>query len=183
MTDRKILRLCTLGAAALLVSGHSPYRQWYVYRARHLVVVADQARPGAFALATTVAFAVAARWPPSNAVAAAAQTPTEVVKLLRSGQLPVGIVPAAEAQEAFAGTGPFSDADGVPLRAIAVLGGSLLVVLEGFDRERARDIAQAVVEYRGTWPMRAKPARGPAPIPFHPGALDYYESRTGAKSG
>ena len=177
MTDRKLVRLAVLGVAAVLVSGHSPYRQWYVYRANHLVVVGDKLRPGAFALTTAVAAAIATRWPASRAVAASVQTPVEVVKLLRSGQLPVGLIPAAEAREAFEGRGQFADDDKVPLRAVAVLGDSLLVVLDRFDRERARDIAQALAEHRHSLPVPQKAAlRGPAPIPFHPGALDYYAS-------
>ena len=183
MTDRKIARLAVLGMAGVLMSGHSPYRQWYVYRAQHLVVVADKARPGAFKLATAVASVIATRWPASRAVAAAVQTPVDVVKLLRSGQLPVGLLPLQEAQEAIEGRGRFADGDKVPLRAVAVLGGNLLVVLEGFERERARDIAQAVAEYEGSWPGAAKPARGPAPIPLHPGALDFYDAIGPPKGG
>ena len=177
MTDRKLVRLAVLGVAAVLVSGHSPYRQWYVYRANHLVVVGDKLRPGAFALTKAVAFAIVTRWPASRAVAASVETPVEVVKLLRSGQLPCGLIPSATAQEAFEGRGHFADDDKVSLRVVAVLGDSLFVVLDRFDRERARDIAQALSEHRSNLPLPRKSAlRGPAPIPFHPGALDYYAS-------
>jgi len=69
----------------------------------------------------------------------------------------------------------------VPLRAVAVVGGDLLVVLEGFARERAREIAQALVESRGQGPLAKKASlRSPAPVPFHPGALDYYERLKGS---
>lgn len=175
MTDGKRVRLAVLGVAAVLISGHSPYRQWYAYRANHLVVVSDKLRPGAFTLAMSVASAIASRWPASRAVAASVGTPVEAVKLLRSGQLPVGLIPAAEAQEAFEGRGPFVDDEKVPLRAVAVLGDSVLVVLDRFERERARDIAQALSEGRHRLPLPAEAVlHGPAPIPFHPGALDYY---------
>jgi TRAP-type uncharacterized transport system substrate-binding protein len=177
MTDRKIVRLAVLGVAAVLSSGHTPYGQWYAYRAKHLIVVSDKERSGALPLASAAAAAIAARWPESRAVAASAQTVVEVVKLLRSGQLPVGLVPKAAAQEAFEGRGPFADDDKVPLRVISVLGDDLLVVLDGFTRERARDIAQAIAEAGIAWPGGARPARGPASIPLHAGALDYYEGR------
>ena len=172
----KLLTLALLGAAAALLPGHSPYRQWYAYRAKHLIVVTDEVRPGALAVATAIASAIAARWPETKAVAAAARSPAEVVKLLSSGQLQVGLVPAADALEALEGRGRF---DGkVPLRAVAVIGGDLLVVLESCARERARAIAQALAESRAEGPLAEKPPlRGPAPIPYHPGALEYYEGR------
>ena len=177
MTERRLLALSLLGAAAALLPGHSPYRQWYAYRAKHLVVVTDEARPGALAVATAVATAIAARWPETKAVAAAARTPREVVRLLSSGQLQVGLLPAADAREAFDGRGNFADDGKVPLRAVAMLGGDLLVVLENCDRQRAYDIAQALAESRDGVPVGEKPSlRGPAPIPFHPGALDYLEA-------
>jgi TRAP-type uncharacterized transport system substrate-binding protein len=179
MNERRLLTLSLLGAAAALLPGHSPYRQWYAYRAKHLVVVTDEARPDALAVAAAVASAIAARWPETKAVPAAARTPAEVVKLLSSGQLQVGLLPAAEALEAFEGRGRFAGDGKVPLRAVAVLGGDLLVVLESCDRQRAHDMAQALAESRDGVPLAEKPSlRRPAPIPFHPGALDYFEGRT-----
>jgi TRAP-type uncharacterized transport system substrate-binding protein len=174
--ERKLAALLLLGAAWVLLPGHSPYLQWYAYRAKHLVVVTDDARPGAFAVAAAVASAVAARWPESKAIPAAARTSTEVVKLLRSGQLQVGLVPASVAFDAFEARGRFSGDAKVPLRALAVLGGDLLVVLESYAPEKARTLAQAVAESGNERRIAAKPQ---APIPFHPGALDYYERRNG----
>jgi TRAP-type uncharacterized transport system substrate-binding protein len=182
MSERKLLTLSLLGAAATLLPGHSPYRQWYAYRAKHLIVVTDEARPGALAVATAVASAIAARWPETKAVAAAARTPHEVVKLLSSGQLQVGLLPAADAREAFDGRGRFAGDGKVPLRAVAMVGGDLLVVLESCDRQRAHDIAQALAESRDGVPPGERPSfRGPSPIPFHPGALDYLEAGAAPK--
>ena len=184
MSKRRLLALSLLGAAAALLPGHSPYRQWYVYRATHLIIVTDEARPGALAIASAVASAISARWPQTKAVPAAARTPVEVVKLLSTGQLQVGLLPAAEALEALEGRGRFAEEGKVPLRALAVLGGDLLIVLEGCAWQRAYDIAQALVESREKGPLAKKRSlQGPAPIPFHPGALDYFEGRTAAKEG
>jgi TRAP-type uncharacterized transport system substrate-binding protein len=166
MTDRKLTALVLLGVAGLVLPGHSPYLQWYAYRAKHLVVVADQARPGALELANAVASAVAARWPETKAIAAAARSSAEVVALLNSGQLQVGLLPAAAALEAVEGR--------VPLRAVASVGEEVLVVLESFAPDRAGAIAQALVETRGNGPFAAKPALRRTPIPLHPGAARYY---------
>jgi TRAP-type uncharacterized transport system substrate-binding protein len=179
--SNRLLTLSVLAVAATLLPGHSPYRQWYAYRAQHLVVVTDEARPGALAVASAIASAIAARWPETRSVPAAARSPTEVVKLLSSGQLQVGLVPVADALEAFDGRGRFADVGKVSLRAVATIGDDLLVVLESCGRERVRAIAQALAEFRGDGPLPKKASlRGAAPIPFHPGVADYYESSTAA---
>ena len=178
MTERlagRVRALALLLLAGTLLPGHSPYVQWYAYRAKHLVVVTDEATPGAFAAASSVASALAARWPQSKAVAAVARSPREVVSLLRSGQLQIGLLPANVALDAFEGRGAFSATGKVQLRAVAVVGGDLLVVMEGYPRENARTIARALREGRAG-ADRAPPR---SPIPFHPGALDDYAARQG----
>ena len=170
MTIEKIARTAVLGAAGLLLLGHSPYRQWYAYRAKHLVVVSAESRPGSAALAQAVAEAIAAGVPGSKAVPAAVHTSSDVVKLLRSGQLQVGLLPSADARQAFEGTGLFAEEGPVPLRTVAILGDDLLVVLESYPPARSRDLARAIAARPGKWP-EIVPARfqGAPPIPFHEG--------------
>jgi len=143
--------------------GHSPYRQWYVFRAKHLIVVTDDANPKAFPLAEEVAATLAARIPESKAMAARAKTPSDVVKLLRSHQLPVGLLPIDDALEAFHAS--------VPLRTLAVFGTYLLVTLEDYSRDKAQQIVKSLAQHPSL-------AKGKPPIPFHPGAADYYEGRS-----
>jgi TRAP-type uncharacterized transport system substrate-binding protein len=166
-----------LGAAWLLLPGHSPYKQWYVYRAKHVVVVADRSRPGAFSTATAVAAAVAAQWPQSKAVAAAARSSRDIVSMLETGQLQVAVLSCAVALEAIEGRGAFAESGKVPLRALAVLGDEVVVTVEGYPADRAALIAQALAE-SGRW-TAAQPPQGFS-IPFHRGALDYYARRRGA---
>jgi len=42
---RRALRLSVGAAAALLLSGHTPYRQWVVYRKKHLLIGCHKADP------------------------------------------------------------------------------------------------------------------------------------------
>ncbi len=184
MGSSRLARALLLGAAGALLLGHSPYRQWYVFRAKHLVVVTSDGLPGAFALAEAVAGAIAARLPETKALPATARASAEVVRLLRSRQLQVGLIPPADALEALQGKGRFSDDAPVPLRALASLGSYLLVVLDEYPRDKAFRIVRTVAEYPGSWPLPQKPVlRGQAPIPFHPGALDYYEGRPAPSGG
>ena len=165
------MRLMLAGGVALLLMGHSPYRQWYAFRAKHLIVVTDDANPKAFPLAEQVAATIAARIPESKAMAAKAKTPTDVVKLLRSHQLQVGLLPIDDALEAFQQRGKFSQDAPVPLRTLAVFGTYLLVTLEDYSRDKAQQIVKSLAEHPGL-------AKGKPPIPFHPGAADYYEGRS-----
>src|SRR2546430_12871813 len=105
----RLVNLMLLGVAAALLPGHSPYRQWYAYRAAHLVVVTDEMRPGALDVASAVASAIKARWPETKAVPAAARAPVEAVQLLSRRPLQVGLLPAALAVEALEGRGTFAD--------------------------------------------------------------------------
>jgi NAD(P)-dependent dehydrogenase (short-subunit alcohol dehydrogenase family) len=52
---RRLVRRVLAGAGALLLMGHSPYRQWVVFRETHLIVVAGDDVPGAFAVAEEIA--------------------------------------------------------------------------------------------------------------------------------
>jgi len=171
MTDggaRRLLPFAFLAAASVLLPAHSPYAQWYAYRAKHLVVVTDEARPGAFAAASSVAAALAERWPESKAVAAAARSAEEVVSLLRSGQLQVAILGAKDAADAIEGRGRFAASGKVPLRALAVVRGDPVVVLESYPAERARRIARCLSPQG----VPEKPLR--PPIPLHSAALEFY---------
>lgn len=164
------MRLLLVGGAALLLMGHSPYRQWYVFRAKHLIVVTDDVNSNAFPLAEEVAAVIAARLPESKAMAARAKSPSDVVALLRSHQLQLGLLPIDDALEAFQQT--------VPLRTLAVFGTYLLVALEDYSRDKAQQIAKTLAEHPGSWSTPDRPlAKSKPPIPFHPGALDYFEGR------
>jgi len=170
MIERILARISLVGLAGLLLLGHSPYRQWYAYRAKHLVVVSAESPRGSGPLAEAVAEAIAAAVPDSRAVAAVVRTTSDVVKLLSSGQLQVGLLPSADARHALDGTAGFAEQGPVPLRALAVIGDDVLVVLEAYPSVRARDVARAVRSHAGKWPDVVPAAfPGAPPIPFHSG--------------
>jgi len=168
MIERRLARASLVGVAGLLLLGHSPYRQWFAYRAKHLVVVSAESRPGAAALAEAVAGAIAAGLPESKAVATLVRTTSDVVSLLGSGQLQVGLLPSTDARHALAGTAAFAEQGPVPLRAVAVIGDDLLVVLETYPAAKARDLARAIRSHPAKWPEVVPAAfQGAPPIPFH----------------
>ena len=170
MIERSLARVSLLALAGLLLLGHSPYRQWFAYRAKHLVVVSAESQPGVAALAEGVAAAIAAGVPESKAVATVVRTTADVVSLLSSGQLQVGLLPSADARHALAGTAAFAEQGSVPLRALALIGDDVLVVLESYPAAKARALARALRAHAGKWPEAVPAAfQGAPPIPFHSG--------------
>jgi hypothetical protein len=89
------------------------------------------------------------------------------MRLLRSRQLPVGLVLGADAADALMARGSFVGEAPLPLRALAVFGPYLLVALEDFPAGKAQEIARALTEH----PPPGAPAPVAAPlVPLHPGA-------------
>jgi hypothetical protein len=168
--QRRVLLKLGLGIGSLLLlSGHSPYRQWYAYRAKHLIIVATEQDPGASAIAEAIARNIAVRAPNSGAVAAATRTALEAVKLVHTHQLPVALLTEQDARDAWRGRGAFRDEGPVPLRLLAVFPPFVLVSLEDFPPQRARQLAQVLIDHPPDRPVprRASPDKGGL-IPVHP---------------
>jgi hypothetical protein len=136
--------LLSLGSAFLLM-GHTPYRQWQVYRKKRLIVVASQVDEVALRVGASIVDALAARLPQSKAMLATTATGADIVSLLTSAQLDVALLTSDDAYEALRGAGRFKEA--VPLRALAVLGSSLLhlVTLERNGISRVVDLKGKVL--------------------------------------
>jgi TRAP-type uncharacterized transport system substrate-binding protein len=164
---RSFVQLLGLAGAATGMLGHSPYRQWQVYRQSRLIIVTSAADSAAYPLAERVAALLLQHWPESRALASRASDTREVVKLLASQQLDVAIFSAAEARDAAEGRGRFAAEGALPLRALGVLGAYLLVCREDFPADRAEAVARILTEH---WRPEAAAARAPRPpIPFHAG--------------
>jgi NMT1-like family len=165
------LRLVGLAGAACGVVGHSPYRQWLVYRKSRTIIVTSAADPASYPLGDGVATLLARHLPESRALAARAADSIEIVKLLGSEQLDLAILTADDARDAYQGRGRFAGEGAFPLRALAVLGSYLFVCREDFPAPTARVFASTLAEHwRGEGVSLAGPDAGPrAPIPFHAG--------------
>ena len=122
---RRDLLTRSLVASAFLLMGHTPYRQWQVFRKNRLVFVAAEADEVSLRLGNSIAEALAARLPQSKAMMATTATAVDVVSLLTSAQLDVALLTSDDAYEAVGGVGKFKGQP-VPLRALAVFDPSVL---------------------------------------------------------
>jgi TRAP transporter TAXI family solute receptor len=117
--------MLSLGASTSLLMGHTPYRQWQVYRKNRLIFVASEVDEVSLRLGASIEQALVARLPRSKAMMATTATPVDVVGLLASSQLDVALLTSDDAYEAVKGAGKFKG-QAVPLRALAVFGSSVL---------------------------------------------------------
>jgi NMT1 family protein len=146
---RTFLRLLGVGGAACGVMGHSPYRQWQVYRKSRLIIVTSAAEPASYPLGEAVAALLAQHVPDSRALAARAADSIEIVKLLGSNQLDLAILTAADARDAGEGRGRFAPLGALRLRTLRALNGHVLVSREDFPDTTAEAIAQTLAAH---WP-------------------------------
>ncbi len=177
MNRRRILQAALAVAGAALLSGHSPYKQWYAYRGKHLIVVASATDAEASRLADALAAWLAAEIPRSQAIPAEARSVRDVVQLLRTHQLPIGILARQSAGAAYAGGAPFEVEGPLALRTMAEFEDYLLVVLADFPEDKAFEIAGAAAGLpRSQWPESRKQTTSESPvIPLHPGAIAFRE--------
>jgi TRAP-type uncharacterized transport system substrate-binding protein len=180
MHRRTLLRLAAAGGSWLLLAGHSPYRQWDVYRKVRLIVLADAEEATSVELGQAIAGLLAKHLPESRASMARARDINDVVRLIASKQLDTAIMREEHALAALAGAGRFADNGKIPLRALAQFGPYVFVCRDDLPRPHGYQIAETITE---KWKevdaklVSESPSRRPVSslrIPIHPGALEYY---------
>jgi TRAP-type uncharacterized transport system substrate-binding protein len=184
---RGLLRLAAASGLWLILTGHSPYRQWDVYRKVRLVVVVNAEDAESVQLGQAIAELLAKHLPGSRAMMARARDINVVVRLLASKQLDTALVREDDASAAFGGSGRFADNGKVPLRTLAQFGPYLFVSRDDLLKPNAYQIAEAIAEHWRAFDAKlvaGTPGPRPLPsvrVPIHSGALEYYEDDTHAK--
>jgi TRAP-type uncharacterized transport system substrate-binding protein len=181
MNRRELLQVTAASGLWLLLTGHSPYRQWDVYRKVRLVVLVNAEEAASVQLGQVIAGLLAKHLPQSRAMMARARNINDVVRLIASKQLDIAVMHEEDASVAFEGTGRFADNGNVPLRALAQLGSYLFVCRDDLPTPTGYQLAETIAEQWQEIDVKlVNGARGPKPIssvriPVHPGALEYYE--------
>ena len=178
MRRRTLLQagLAVIGAA--LLTGHLPYRPWYVFEGKQWVIVVADGDAEASRLGAAVSTLLAARVPGSQAAAASAETERDVMQRLRSHEADLAIVTIDTANQALMGSGAYTPDGPLPLRTVAPFGPHLLVALDSYSTDKAARIAGALAGFR--WQDGSVPTRGSKPqsrVPLHPGAIRFKQAR------
>ncbi|MDP6515147.1 MAG: hypothetical protein QF926_00795 [Alphaproteobacteria bacterium] len=148
VSRRAWLRLGFLAGAAVLCSGHSPYRQWVRYRRQHLLILSDKTDPPSYPLSLAVAETLLTHLPASQARASRAINLDRLVSLITTGQMDVVLMRASDAAALAAGAPPLAGYHPVVLRVLAVFGDHLLVCRADFPDRHAYLVGQTIAENR-----------------------------------
>ena len=169
---RQAAKLLTATLAIVVLTGHTPYGQWTVYRRRNLFIVASRTDAAAVGLAQVLVKGLARELPESHARFTRATDPVRIASLLATGQLDVAIISRDEAASMHTGLGAFEGVGPIPLRLVTELGTHLLVTVESFRDRHAFLLAKATEHLRPGLPLLAASSL-PISIPEHPGAAAY----------
>ncbi len=180
MRRRTFLELTLAGAAWALApapaAAHTPYRQWAVYRKRHLLILTSKTAVPTFALGKRVAAVLAARLPESQAAVSRAPHTERIASLISSKQMEVAILSPTDAENLLEGRAPFADYGPVALRTIVGLGDYLLICRDDFPALHAYLVAKTLVAGKADLPAPVTAGNG-GKVPLHPGAEAFFQGR------
>lgn len=169
MPNRRAALGLILAAGAGAAAAHTPYRQWVVYRQRHLVIGSHRGDLRTFELAEAAVAALASALPEASARVARGPRAERMAALLGTGQLSVAVLAADEAAAMAAARPPFADYPPTPLAALAALEDPYAL----FARPDLPDGHAWLIAEALHWSGLAR-APGPLALATHPGAAAYW---------
>jgi hypothetical protein len=171
MRRRALILACGALGAWLVLGAHTPYRQWQVYRQRHLVIGTSRADAPSYALGKRIVFVLLEHLPESSARVTRGPDPWRLASLLTTSQLDVVLLSAEDAAALREGHAPFEAFGPTEMRALARLGSHLLLTRPDFPDRHAYLVAMTLSEHGDA--LEAAVEIGADVVPTHPGALAY----------
>lgn len=180
MNRRQFLSLGAASAGWVLLCGHSPYRQWMVYRETHLIILTSRDDLAGDDLGEKIAVIVRGALPDSKAVVGRGPHVQRIASLISTRQVAVGVVSRPNALAMYHGEGPFRQYGAIPLRVLVQNDVYRLVCRDDFLPQHGFLLAEALME-NGTDLGLSVPGRdaiGAGDIPAHVGALAFAEGQS-----
>lgn len=170
MRRRQLLQGGLIATAWVAASAHTPYRQWQVYRQRHLLIGTSKADAPTYPLGQEIARLLATHLPEASARVTRGPDPWRLASLLTSGQLEVVLLSIADTEALRDGRAPFEAFGATELRGLFRFGDYLLVCRPDFPDRHAYQVVGALSEEGG---IEGGTPAARDPVPIHPGALSY----------
>jgi len=164
-----MLRFGTALGAWLLTSGHTPYKQWQVYRRKHLLIGANKAEPPTYELGKKIAALLVSELPESRARVARAPHAWRLASLLTSDQIQLILLDNDDLQSLSQGNGGFEAFGATDLRVLYQFGDYWLVSRPDFPTSHAGLVTEVLRSHgMGISKRQGIPGRD-APAPRHQG--------------
>ncbi|MCC7548059.1 MAG: hypothetical protein IT532_09865 [Burkholderiales bacterium] len=173
MNRRCVLTLLGAAAAGTLLGGHSPYRQWKLYRQAHLLLLTMREDPRSDELGELLAAALRERLPDSRAQVARAPHAQRIASLVSSRQADVGILRSEDARALYRGEGAFAHYGKVPLRVLVQVETYRVICRDDFRREHAYAVAEALSAAPRPAALHVPLSVAVGDVPTHEGALAF----------
>ena len=174
MRDRRaLLRFAAVAGAVLLTCAHTPYRQWQVYRRKHLIIGTSRADTMSYPLGQRIVALLATHLPESRARVTRGPDPWRLASLITSGQLEVVLLAKADAAALRDGRAPFEAFGATDLRALFAFGDHVLICRPDFPERHAYRVVETLSAQGRVIPGAAPADPIAGQIPIHPGALTY----------
>jgi hypothetical protein len=144
-------RALLVGTACLVAAragrAHTPYRQWEVYRRKHLLVGTCRADPESYPLGKRLVSMLVSGLPESKARITRAPDQKRLASLLTTDQLELVLFTVDEAVALDGGKAPFTDYGPYPLRLVFEVDGYALVCGETFPARHAWLVTETLAEH------------------------------------
>jgi hypothetical protein len=170
---RDLLQLGAVLAVWGVASAHTPYRQWQVYRQRHLLIGTSKSDAQSYALGKEIVLVLAQHLPESSPRVTRGPDAWRLASLLTTGQLEVIVLSEDDVSALRDGHPPFEAFGPTELRTLFCFGAHWLVVRPGFPERHAWQVVRTLSEHVKEFATAAPARPGTGPVPIHPGALAY----------
>ena len=174
MHRRAFFRTGLVALAASAGAAHTPYRQWQVYRQKHLLIGTSKVDAPSYPLGQRIAEVLATHLPESSARVTRGPDPWRLASLLTTGQLEVAVLAQDDVLALRDGLAPFEAFGPTALHALFAFRNYVLVCRPDFPAHHAYQVVHTLANHAsgipGAMPLHAS-ATNPAPI--HAGARAY----------
>lgn len=171
MQRRRFLSASVWAGLALLLSGHTPYRQWKVFRQRYLLIMTTREDLEGDALGDRFAEVLVAELPQSRAMVSRTLHLERIASLLTTNQANIAVLARDHALALARGEAPFADYGAFPVQVMVEAGRHLLVCREDVPLHHGYLIAATLMGHAAELGVRIPQVADV--IPTHPGAAAY----------
>ena len=171
-------RAWLLGAASMVATlafpfgaahAHSPYRQWDIFRKKHLQILTSRSDLNGDNIGDEWVALLLERLPLSHAMVSRARDMRRVASLLKTDQAKLAILSYDDAKAMISGAAGFEEYSPMPLQVMLDNGSHLLVARENLPLHHAYVVTATLMEEARPLHLRV-PLDGQLGMKVHPGA-------------